>query len=594
MKQRTALTGWLLRLRQALSAHRWVIIGLLWLATLLLGYIGFSNYAMATGGVQARMDTLYLTIQLFILESGSVPGPKPWELEAARLLAPTVAAYTAVQALALLFAEQFQALQLRFARHHEIICGLGRRGTLLARSFRAQGHRVVVIEQDHNNDAIRACRQQGIIVLIGDARNADLLLRAGVLHARHLIAVCDDDGVNAEIAVQARRLSARRGGLPLTCLVHLVQPQLCELLHDRSFDSANHNTFRLEFFNTFDLGAQLLLERFPPLREGQTGPPHMVLLGFGSLGQSLALRAARARTCGREPPNERLRITVVDREAERKVKLIILRYPRLHEACDLVPCAIDLRGPEFQQADFLRDEAGQLCVTAIYSCLDDDAQGLMAALTLAAHVRDQDIPIVIRTSSRGGLASLLYRDDATDSYSSLHAFPLLEYSCTPSLVLGGMHETVARALHQRYVQQGEAQGQTPASNPSIVPWDQLTAEIQEGNRTQADAISAMLRAAGYSLAPLTDWSAWRFRFPEADVELMAQLEHKRYVTERLRAGWSLGPKDIAEKTNPNLVPWEQLTPDAQERTRHPIRELPCILAEAGLEVYPMKRGGKHG
>lgn len=588
MEQATRPVSWLYRLRRFMQTRRWVLIGLLWLFTLALGYVGFSRYAEATGIGQTRLDALYLSVQLFVLNSGSVPGPKPWELEVARLLAPVVAGVTAIQALALLFAEEYQSLQLRFVRDHVILCGLGRRGSLLAHSFQEQGHRVVVIEQDANNDAIDACRQLGIVVLIGNPAHIELLERAGALRARYLIAACDDDGVNAEIAVQARRLSSRRTGPPLSCMVHLVQPQLCALLHDRSFDPVNYHAFRLEFFNTFDLGARILLEKFPPLKQGQAGPPHMLIVGFGSLGQSLAIRAARTQCWNPGLPGGRLRITVLDREAEDKVKLISLRYPRLPETCDLIPCQMDTRGPEFQEAGFLRDESGRFCVTTIYILFDDEAQALVDALTLAARLRDEDIPIIVRTTRSGGLASLLYRDDASSSYSNLYAFPLLEHSCAPDLVLGGMHETVARALHQRYVQQRADQGQTPASDPSMVPWEQLTSELRESNRTQADGMSAILRSAGYGLAPLTDWDAWRFRFPEDDVELMARLEHERYVAERLRDGWSLGPKDNIRKTNPNLVPWEQLTADAQERARHALRELPCILAEAGLEVYPLR------
>lgn len=579
--------NWLLRSGQVLRARRWILIGMLWIFAFALGYAGFSKHALAAKSDLTRADVFYLTIQLFVLESGSVVGPKSWELEVARLLAPTVAAYTAIQALALLFVEQFQFLRLRAARQHVIICGLGRRGLLLARSFREHGHPVVVIEQDAANEAIKVCRQQGTVVLIGDATNAELLEQAGLQHAHYLIAVCDDDGANAEIAVQAQQLSTRSTGPPLTCLVHLIQPQLCELLHGRSLDTGNHPTFRLDFFNTFDLGAKILLEKYPPLSATHAQAPHILILGFGSLGQSLAIQAARARYCSPEPPAARLQITVVDREADRKVKLVNLRYPCLPQACDLIPCTLDTRWPEFQQADFLRDQAGQVSVTVIYICFDDDALGLTAALTLAAHVRDhdQDIPIIVRTTTRGGLASLFCYDETARSYGNIHAFPLLEYSCAPDLVLGGTHETVARALHQRYVQQQVDQGQTATTNPSLVPWDELPADLQEGNRTQADAISTMLKSAGYRLAPLTNWDAYRFRFPEDVIEKMARLEHERFVSERLRAGWSLGPKDTAQKSNPNLVAWEHLTADAQERTRHPLRELPCILAEAGLQIY---------
>jgi hypothetical protein len=52
--------------------------------SLLLGYIGFSRYAQAKGETMSALDTLYLTLQLAVFESGAVSGPVGWELEVAR------------------------------------------------------------------------------------------------------------------------------------------------------------------------------------------------------------------------------------------------------------------------------------------------------------------------------------------------------------------------------------------------------------------------------------------------------------------------------------------------------------------------------
>ena len=75
---------------------QWILVALLGLAAFVLGVVGFTGFFAALGEPRSFWDVLYLTLQLFILESGSVSGPVPWELEVARLLAPTVAAYTAV------------------------------------------------------------------------------------------------------------------------------------------------------------------------------------------------------------------------------------------------------------------------------------------------------------------------------------------------------------------------------------------------------------------------------------------------------------------------------------------------------------------
>lgn len=579
---------WGNRARRAWRALRWAGLAGLWLLTLALGYVGFTKYNAASGGAGTPADAFYLALQLFPLNSGALLGPKPVELEIARLLAPVVAAYTAVQALTLIFVAQFQAVQLRFARDHVVICGLGRRGLLLARAFRARGERVIAVEQNGGNEAIGPCRAQGITVLVGDATDAEMLRRAGVSRAHYLIAVCETDGENAEIAAQARALALGRRGPPLTCLTHIVLPDLCALLRNRAFSATNHRAFRLEFFNTFDIGARIMLERHPPFAEkpkpGESRP-HLLIIGFGSLGQSLAVRAAWLWRHRPGSQGQRLRITVLDREAQRKTDLLNLRYPQLAPSCQLIPYPIDTHWPEFQQADFLRATDGQQSVTAVYICFDGDAEALAAALTLWPRVRGRDVPIVVRTSSSGGLATLLC---ARDGDAGLHPFPLLEYSCTPDRVAGGAHEILARALHALYQQEQAEKGETPASNPSMVTWDSLSPELQESNRAQADTIGLMLQAVGYGLAPLTDWEAEKFQFPRADLARMAQQEHARFLAERLGAGWRLGPKDPVQRTNPNLAPWSQLSAAARAQTERPLRELPRVLAEAGLEIYRLE------
>ncbi|MDH7487216.1 MAG: NAD-binding protein [Anaerolineae bacterium] len=567
---------------------QWGVIGGLWLVTPVLGYLGFARLFAARQETRSPWDLFYLALQLFTLESGSLPGPKSWELEVARLLAPTVAAYTAVRALTVLFSEQFQSLRLRFIRDHVVICGLGRKGFLLAKGFLARGEQVVVIEQNEDDHLLGPCRDQGAMVLIGDATDPHLLHRAGVQAARYLVAAGGDDGVNAEIAVHARQLAAGREE-PLTRFVHLVDPQLCDLLRERELEDSG--AFRLEFFNVYGLGARALLEEYPPFDEAGPAPatpPHLLVVGLGRMGQSLVVRAARHWRERQGTADTRLRITIVDREAERKVQTLGLRYPQLAQVCELIPRQMDIRWPEYQRAEFLFDPQGCSDVTAIYICLGDDSAGLTAGLTLLQKLRGRAIPIVVRMSDEAGLATLLRRAEGEGgAFANLHAFGLLDRTCRPELLLGGTHEMLARAIHEEYVRHQAEQGQTPESNPSMVPWDELPEGLKESNRRQADHIGVKLRAVGCAIAPLTDWEAERFQFTAEEVERMAEMEHQRFVEERRRAGWTYapGPKDLERRTSPDLVPWDELPASEKEKDRHTVRELPRLLARAGLQVY---------
>ena len=416
------------------SEIQWPLLSGLWLAGLVLGYIGFSQHAAALGENASPLDLFYLTLQLISLNSGAVSHPIPWELEIARLLLPIVAAYTAVKALASIFRQQIDLLRLNFFRNHILICGLSRKGFLLVEGFRQRGEPVVVIEHDEHNDWLEACRSMGAVVLLGDATDVTMLRKARLNKARCVIAVCNDDGINAEVAVRARALSAGREKHPLRCILHLVDPQLCDLLRERESEMEKDATLQLELFNVFDRGADILIQEHP-LVPKDGAAPHVLIVGLGHMGESLLIHAAR-EWHSQHPANGRLRFTIVDQEARPITEALKTRYPQIATACELTPYQMNVRSPEFQRGDFLAiaDNPGDIDIA--YVCLDDDALGLHAGLILLQLLRGQKTSIVVRMAEKGGLATLLQgKDEGVSYFESLSAFALLDRTCTPEILL---------------------------------------------------------------------------------------------------------------------------------------------------------------
>lgn len=581
---------WRRRVQRWWQDYQWSLVGGVWLVALYLGYIGFAKHATAMRESSSPLDLLYLTLQLISMSSGAVSGPISWELEVARLLIPALTVYTAARAFAALFRQQVQLARLWFIRDHVVICGASHKGFLLAKGFRERGDKVVIIERDEDNDLLEQCRARGAIVLNGDATDIALLRQAAVHKAKCLIAVCGDDGTNAEIAVRAQELTGdlKRGAL--TCIIHMVDPQLCDLLKEWEIGIEKASTFRLELFNVFDRGARLLLQEVPAFStvgEEQICPPHLLVVGLGRLGESLVVHAAKGWQEKRLSPDQRLRITVVDREADWKCEALDVRYPGMATVCDLVPRQMDVRSPEFQHAEFLYDSQHLCDIDRVCICLDDDSLGLHTGLTLLRQIRQHKIPIVVRMVEDAGLATLLRGGyDSKGAFENLHTFGLLDRTCTPDLVLGGTHEILARAVHEEYVRHQDQLGETPRTNPLMVPWDSLPKSKKESNRRQVDHIGTKLEAIGCGIARLTDWDAVSFQFTPDEIELMARMEHERWCKELRRDGWTYvpGPKNPDKKTHPDLVSWEALPDSEKEKNRNTVRELPGFLTRAGFQV----------
>jgi len=578
------------RLNPIWNTIKWPLVGFAWILALILGYIGFFRHSLAAGQQSTAYDVLYRTIQLIVLQSGDVEGLVPWQLNTARYLLPILAAYAAIQALLTIFSDHWQQLRIRFFRNHVVLCGLGERGLQISREFLNNGYQVVVIEEDEENPFLSQVCEQGAVVIIGNATDKSLLQRAGVHKARFLFAVCPDDGTNAEIAIYARDLVSSRKGRPLTAFVHIVDLDLCNLLGSWSLAASTTDSFRLEFFNVRERGAQLILKEHPPFKEVITteeAPSRILIVGFGKLGRSLVVQAAKDWWMKNARSGKRLRITIIDRFTEGKLEMLRQQYPRLEKACELEMLQIDSGSPEFEKGAFLFDANGNCDLHAIYICFDNDTQALMDALTLQRKTKTFNVPIIMRMSRDAGLATLAKKDYTAFDFGHVHAFSLLEETCSLEALLGGSLEILAKAIHEDYVEHQKELGITLQNNPSMVDWEELPEELRESNRHKAAHVEKKMKAIGCDIQPLTDWDAAKFEFTGDELEMLTKMEHERWCEERIGQGWSYRPgeKNIRKRTSPHLVPWAELSPDAKQYALNMIKGLPNYLARAGYQIH---------
>ena len=581
---------WREKLRQPWLDLRWAILAGVWVFGIALGAHGFSQVphaANATG-----WDYLYRSIQLFVLNYSGPPDHPPLELELARWLAPGVASFTALQALAVLFYSEVQLARLRFARNHVVICGLDRKGWLLAKGFQALGERVVCIEPDADNLFVQECRDADITVVIGNATRPDVLKRVRVGLARVVFAVTGHDGTNADIAVNTQLAAAgteRRGAL--ACVVHIVDPFLCSLLNQDALEHQGAGQVRLSYFNVFDNAVDALLEMHDPFagrHDEASEPPHLLIVGVGRMGEALIAQAARTWWERHRSTGARFWITMIDRHARSRAEYLGLQYRRLHQACHLTALQMEIQSADFLRADCLGGHDGIPRVTSAFVCMDNDSLALSTALFLVQQLADRRIPIMVRMSYGAGLASLFDATGPGGQQLKLYPFGLLDNACMPDMPL--THERLAKAIHADYLQRFTAAGESRATNPSLVPWVELPEELRETSRRMADHIGLKLKAIGCSIGLLNDWDAEHFAFGPAEVELMAVMEHDRFVQERMAAGWRVAVvKDAKRKLSPDLVSWAELDPALQEFNRQTVAGIPQLLKIVGYQVFRLDR-----
>jgi len=92
-------------------------------------------------------------------------------------------------------------------RNHFIVCGHGRIGSIVVQEIAAEGHDVVVIEQ--SPELIDKMEQDGILCLEGDATSDQMLLNAGLMHAKSLISALTSEAANVYVTLTARQLNPK-------------------------------------------------------------------------------------------------------------------------------------------------------------------------------------------------------------------------------------------------------------------------------------------------------------------------------------------------------------------------------------------------
>ena len=144
-------------------------------------------------------------------------------------------------------------------------------------------------------------------------------------------------------------------------------------------------------------------------------------------------------------------------------------------------------------------------------------------------------------------------------------------------------DAIAEAIHEKYLR--NQQGKKPPDDPAMASWETLSEPLKESNRQQASQIMEKLRRIECDIRLPISGQPASFEFKPEEEEMLAEMEHDRWVAERLQEGWRMGPRDPEKKITPYLVAWDNLDEQIKDYDRDAVRGIPGILAEVGLEIF---------
>lgn len=202
---------------------------------------------------------------------------------------------------------------------------------------------------------------------------------------------------------------------------------------------------------------------------------------------------------------------------------------------------------------------------------------------------------VLRDSGRAAseiLADERWRtmDGLIDMPSDVHTLSLfLRQDVTCDAISKADLEEIAKDIHEQYRRE---HFERHRSDRALAEWKDLHEDLKSSNRQQAAHIEEKLRAVGMTLRKGVLGSIVPIELTDAEIEVMAEIEHGRWNTERLLAGWKSGERDVEKKTSPYLVSWAELPESAKRYDRVFITELPARLANFGYEIVRVQKKRK--
>ncbi len=605
----------------------------LWLTSLIAVTIILHIWGDAGSGKPFRLSSsIYGGIRSCVLDFAESAATMPWQTELSRWTGFAVW-FSAIAAVVTRLFEQplltvFAGIA---ARRHIILAGLGEKNDHAERlvvDLCDRGYSVLVIEDHHDHPGIQVCRDAGAVVLVGTPTERMVLQKAQLRRATHLLCLFEEDTVNLETALTAKKLLRRdKQESQVVCVVQISDPGLMESVRKHSLYTDRRDRQHFELVNMHEVTARSMLREAIP-RIKRLYPRRILVVGTGAkgrLGETLVLRATKdwwidhhGDVDGDGTLEQKIEIDVYDQDADNWIANLKERYPLIEKACILrgrrcIPekCGFQAKDetPAVIDADY----------HSIFVCLAEEAHAMVQANRLfelfSRQPQDQIPIIVVRVVEREhGCGALLSERGAGGLGKGIRPIGMRERVFDVDTVLQPEAEMRAQTMHEEYVRklrmdiavalrQGkEEEADALLAKPAVKFWDQLAPTYQESNRALAGRLLSYLEATDpqkkprkYMVKPMVgEFGAGRvnklFEFSPDEVEFLAALEHRKWMEERTRDGWRYGEtRDEQKKLHPQMVEWDdpRLAEDIKDYDREFIRRIPHVLAKADYEVVPM-------
>lgn len=402
-----------------------------------------------------------------------------------------------------------------------------------------------------------------------------------------------------------------KGFKKLQCFMFLEEQTTFKLLQQYDTEIEIRKNIDLQTFNLHENWARMLLsgKEFSPVQNysvvydkvSYKEPKNLrfIIMGFNRMGQALAVQIARVAHFAN---GKKTIITVIDKIATELQDTFLSQYPgeKLMEDIefDFREELVDSQQARKELTEWAKNDE----IMAVAVCFRNPDASLFIGLNLPHDLYDKEIPVLIRQEYLHGFAQAINKKPKFDK---VNFFGMLSSTCN----LDFNRDDEAKALHEDYLKMLGTKRKL--SVPSHQDWDQLPEHYRWSNRYPVDIypvkkfmlkkeskvyikkeiedyLSTMkwIRSEYFDLLKkkkglseedikkemkmlIDSWDNDKQNIA-ADIELMAEIEHSRWIAEKVLAGWIKGkPRDNDRLIHPDIVPYTELTEEKKMYDRQP-------------------------
>ena len=143
-------------------------------------------------------------------------------------------------------------------------------------------------------------------------------------------------------------------------------------------------------------------------------------------------------------------------------------------------------------------------------------------------------------------------------------------------------EKIAADIHEGY--SADARAYLYKIHGNVAPWAELKETFKAANYGLIDHVEEKLKRVGLALRKVDDRPPIVCHFNQEQLEILAEMEHGRWVVERLENSWTFGERNDEKKNSPQLISWNGLSDSEKKKDYSSIQDLPEFLAAEGYEI----------